>query len=255
MEEYRIINKKYNTIYHVQDSNDKHYALKILGKNEKHNSSEKELGIHELLQSKMPEYIVNIHEQFTEIIQDQLFHCIIMDLYQYDLYSYKYELFQKDEILMKQYIRELLYGVHMMHDNGIIHGDLKLENIILTNDKKHIKIIDFGLSKYINDYDNTEQIGTIEYLSPEMILYHDTFDERHDIWCIGIICVELFYSENPFFPNKYPENKKVKFCNNVVSLKMNNTYDDNFMKFLKKIICYKNDRSNVYDLLNHPFLN
>lgn len=55
-----------------------------------------------------------------------------------------------------------------MHDNNIAHRDIKMDNILVTNDNI-CKICDFGVSKYFNDPYSNDKCGTPAYLSPEII--------------------------------------------------------------------------------------
>ncbi len=60
-------------------------------------------------------------------------------------------------------------GVGHLHSQGIIHWDLKLENILVEEDG-YLKLIDFGLAKILKeDEDTTTFCGTPEYLAPEMV--------------------------------------------------------------------------------------
>ena len=79
-----------------------------------------------------------------------------------------------------------------MHDIGIAHRDLKLENIMLTSldDHPQLKIIDFGLSCQFDPDDNSETkfktlVGTPHYLAPEVI--SQNYSEKCDIWALGVV--------------------------------------------------------------------
>jgi len=93
-------------------------------------------------------------------------------------------------------------GLNAIHSKGIVHRDLKPSNILITNDRK-VKIIDFGVSKFIKtdikDITNSLTItetfseggnikirGTLNYMSPEA-LEGKEIDERTDIFSFGII--------------------------------------------------------------------
>ena len=69
-----------------------------------------------------------------------------------------------------EFVRQLGAGIEYMQERGIMHRDLKLSNILLTDDKV-VKIIDFGLAVQLSD--NTEEretlCGTPNYISPEVI--------------------------------------------------------------------------------------
>ncbi|KAG0250280.1 Cell cycle serine/threonine-protein kinase cdc5/MSD2 [Mortierella polycephala] len=98
------------------------------------------------------------------------------------------------------FLREIVAGCAYMHDNKIIHRDLKLGNIFLTSDM-HIRIGDFGLAAVIlTEGERKKTIcGTPNYIAPEILF--DT-DNGHsfevDIWSIGIIMYTLLIGKPPF---------------------------------------------------------
>ena len=85
-----------------------------------------------------------------------------------------------------------------MHDVGIVHRDLKLDNIMM--DEGEIRIIDFGLSKIIKPEEKeklTTFCGTPHYISPE--IFSGSYDEKCDVWSLGVIAYQLFsQGEYPF---------------------------------------------------------
>ena len=95
---------------------------------------------------------------------------------------------------------EILKGVKALHDKNIIHRDLKPSNILITKEKK-IKIVDFGLSKDIEDKTKTSSIGEItgtpEYITPEQVKGTET-GFYSDIYQLGVILYNLLGDSEPF---------------------------------------------------------
>lgn len=92
--------------------------------------------------------------------------------------------------LLEKFINEVSGAMEYFHRKQIIHRDLKPDNILITNNGKNFKVIDFGLS----DCDDFEMYsgpaGTLFYASPEQI-EGKTLDQRSDIYSFGIIIEEI----------------------------------------------------------------
>jgi serine/threonine protein kinase len=98
-----------------------------------------------------------------------------------------------------QFAFQICDGLEAAHAQGIIHRDLKSQNVIL-NDRGHAKIIDLGLAR-TNQLDGMTAtgliMGTPEYMSPEQVMGRRT-DERSDLYSLGIILYEMFAGRVPF---------------------------------------------------------
>jgi serine/threonine protein kinase len=91
------------------------------------------------------------------------------------------------------------------HDANIIHRDLKSDNIFLTvkGDKRdHVKVLDFGISRFQSAKDRTSQggnlLGTPEFMAPEQVMTPDAIDHRIDIYALGVILYEMLTGSVPF---------------------------------------------------------
>ena len=103
-----------------------------------------------------------------------------------DLFSYitKYGYFSEDNV--KPIVKKLLNHIKIMHDNNIIHKDIKPENIIYNKNTGNVYIIDYEEGKY-----------TEEYCSPEK-LKHLPITTKHDMWSLGVTIYSITTGYFPF---------------------------------------------------------
>ena len=95
---------------------------------------------------------------------------------------------------------QIACALYYMHSYGIMHRDLKLENIMMTDQSEESvpKLVDFGLSKIIGPEEMaTEPFGTVGYAAPE-ILKKQPYNKSIDIWSLGIIIYALLSGSLPF---------------------------------------------------------
>ncbi|GAB3633749.1 Stk1 family PASTA domain-containing Ser/Thr kinase [Microbacterium shaanxiense] len=92
----------------------------------------------------------------------------------------------------------ILAGLAAAHKAGIVHRDVKPENVLLAEDGR-IKIGDFGLARATTANTATGQqlLGTIAYLAPELVT-RGTADARSDIYALGIMLYEMLVGEQPY---------------------------------------------------------
>ena len=100
-------------------------------------------------------------------------------------------------------LSQVLRAVGYAHKNGVIHRDLKPDNIILVRDKDSVivKVLDFGIAKMVGGENLTmtgEGFGTPSYMSPERISGRSELDLRTDIYSVGIILFEMLTGRVPF---------------------------------------------------------
>jgi len=98
------------------------------------------------------------------------------------------------------YVAEIVSGMEYLHKAGVIYRDLKPENLLL-NDRGHIVMTDFGLSKeglHAKDARTATFCGTPEYLAPE-IIKGDNYTKAIDWWSVGTLLYEMLTGLPPFY--------------------------------------------------------
>ena len=107
-----------------------------------------------------------------------------------DLINNRYSL---TEIEVKHYCYELLLAMEYLHNRNIIHRDIKLSNVLLS-DKMEVKLCDFGLAIENRGENNKTICGTPNYIAPEILNHKNNcnYSFETDIWAFGIILYFYF---------------------------------------------------------------
>ncbi|KAM6970665.1 myosin light chain kinase, smooth muscle [Aplochiton taeniatus] len=107
-----------------------------------------------------------------------------------------FELTEREVI---KYMLQIVDGVQFIHKQGIVHLDLKPENIMCVNKTSgKIKLIDFGLARRLENAGTLKVLfGTPEFVAPEVINY-EAISYPTDMWSIGVICYILVSGLSPF---------------------------------------------------------
>eukprot|EP00933_Yihiella_yeosuensis_P081948 TRINITY_DN95650_c0_g1_i1.p1 TRINITY_DN95650_c0_g1~~TRINITY_DN95650_c0_g1_i1.p1 ORF type:complete len:719 (+),score=148.81 TRINITY_DN95650_c0_g1_i1:289-2157(+) len=105
-----------------------------------------------------------------------------------------------DEELVGKMVYQLLLALNHCHAEGIVHRDVKPENLMLSSEEKdglECKLIDFGLATSYRS-EVKEFAGTVSYLSPELAIEQTGFSTAADIWAVGAVTFELLTGVAPF---------------------------------------------------------
>lgn len=103
----------------------------------------------------------------------------------------------------KTLLLQLTSAVQYLHDNWILHRDLKTSNLLMNN-RGQIKVADFGMARYFGDPPPpklTQLVVTLWYRGPELLLGAEKYGTEVDIWSVGCIFGELLAKE-PLFQGK-----------------------------------------------------
>lgn len=193
--------------------------------------------------------IIKLHEVFFDNDEKNIY--LVIDYYaKGDLAKFLNGKPLKEKYA-KKYMRQLIEGLKYLYDRQILHRDLKLQNILVTDDN-NIVITDFGFARYT---DNENMLNTLcgspMYMAPEIML-KKKYNNKSDLWSVGIIFYELLFGTTPFRARNMidlmsslkkkevvlPENNLSKNCINLISGLLNKNPDR---------------RINWTDLFSHPW--
>merc|ERR1712230_361043 len=117
---------------------------------------------------------------------------------------------QLDQVTIKRFMQDLLRGTAFCHDNRVLHRDLKPQNLLI-NTKGQLKLADFGLARAfgipVNTFSN--EVVTLWYRAPDVLLGSRTYNTSIDIWSAGCIMAEM-YTGRPLFPGTTNEDQLQK---------------------------------------------
>lgn len=164
-----------------------------------------------------------------------------IDLFTYVTHNiFEYPLKTKNQYSIEIF-KQILSGVDYLHQSGIVHMDLKLENIIIDPNSRIIKIIDFGKAIIISKNKDQDlwlrrisecEWGTLQYLPPECFLETEYVNLKMiDTWACGILLYNLIYNSTPW--NIACANKDLRY--------------HNFIKYIDYNILVKNIFPDLYN--------
>lgn len=154
------------------------------------------------------------------------------------------------ESLVAKYIKQVLIGLNYLHNEGVIHRDIKGANILTTKDGG-IKLADFGVAAALSEAESENPVGTPYWMAPEIIEMSPA-TPKSDIWSVGATVIELLTGEPPYFkldpmPALYrivqDESPPIPECSKICE------------DFLYK--CFQKDpdlRNSAEILLKHPWI-
>ena len=195
---YTIIEKIYDgefsKVYKAEDqTTKKKYAIKILNSN---SDLEKEVSMLIKVSKLNNPYIINLKDYGEEYLKNSLEKYIILEYaLNGDFYDYIYETKKGlEEIYAKFIFKKILDGVKAIHEIGICHRDLKMNNI-LVDEYYNPRICDFGFATETQGENGpiklTEYLGTENYAPPEIFEEKPYDGIKADIFSLGVILLNI----------------------------------------------------------------
>lgn len=135
--------------------------------------------------------------------------CLLSDYYMYDPFEEYYARMSPKDL--RAYMLELLRGLEYIHAKGVIHRDIKPQNVLFSFKSKKLKIIDFGQAEfYTPEGQLSPRVSSRFFKAPELLMEYPFYNYSVDIWAAGIIFASILFKRFPFFLGADAEDQLAK---------------------------------------------
>ena len=156
-----------------------------------------------------------------------------------------------DENMARHILKQIIVILQTLKDQGIVYRDLKLTNLIV-DEGGQVTLIDFGLSKKINQSKTYSICGTAHAMSPELVVPLDSgYSFEVDCWALGVLMFEIFEYRAPFGYDRSEEDFHLSpTCLSFRRIPKNSILTDLISRLLTVSV---NDRYSIEDVAKHPW--
>ncbi|KAG7398182.1 hypothetical protein PHYBOEH_011505 [Phytophthora boehmeriae] len=199
-------------------------------------SGQDKASLEEVAVKIVPKYILISPEEKQSVVREQIIHkgldhpniVKLYDIYEDD--GAHYFILERadsgaldaaitgagiEEDKCREVFRQLLLALVYLHDNNIVHHDIKPHNVLLDDDGATVKLCDFGASRA---FDASEMslpfvgiFGTVGYIAPELLDGKRSYGPAIDMFSAGILLFEMVFGYGPFYPPSACTHQELEF--------------------------------------------